>query len=126
MLKLPKEERKTMSTLENMRIRTNQGIKVPLYSVAKINEVEGSSSIRRVDGMRVVGVSSDVDVTKNTSTMILQKLLNADSQPIGPLSDILQEHRDVDFELAGEAAEQAEQLQAVSYTHLTLPTILRV
>ena len=115
MLKLPKEERKTMSTLENMRIRTNQGIKVPLYSVAKINEVEGSSSIRRVDGMRVVGVSSDVDVTKNTSTMILQKLLNADSQPIGPLSDILQEHRDVDFELAGEAAEQAEQLQDILY-----------
>ena len=115
MLKLPKEERKTMSTLENMRIRTNQGIKVPLYSVAKINEVEGSSSIRRVDGMRVVGVSSDVDVTKNTSTMILQKLLNADSQPIGPLSDILQEYRDVDFELAGEAAEQAEQLQDILY-----------
>ena len=114
-LKLPKQERQTMSTLENMRIRTNQGIKVPLYSVAQIKEVEGSSKIKRIDGMRVVGVSAEVDITKNTSTMILQNLLGVENQPIGPLSDILNEHQDIEFKLAGEAAEQAEQLEDILY-----------
>ena len=114
-LKLPKQERQTMSTLENMRIRTNQGIKVPLYSVAKIKEVEGSSKIKRVDGMRVVGVSADVDIAKNPSTMILQNLLGAENKPVGALSDILNEHQDIEFKLAGEAAEQAEQLEDILY-----------
>ena len=65
--------------------------------------------------MRVVGVSAEVDITKNTSTMILLNLLGVENQPIGPLSDILNEHQDIEFKLAGEAAEQAEQLEDILY-----------
>ena len=47
--------------------------------------------------------------------MILQNLLGVEKQPIGPLSDILNEHQDIEFKLAGEAAEQAEQLEDILY-----------
>ena len=115
MLKFPKEERQTMSTLENMRIRTNQGIKVPLYSVASVQEIEGYSKIKRSDGMRVIEVQADVDIAKNTSGMILQNLLNNENQPKGELAGILNQYQDINFELGGEPKEQAEQLEDIGY-----------
>jgi multidrug efflux pump subunit AcrB len=114
MLKLPREERESLSTLNNLRIRTSQGFKVPLYSVANIVETEGKSAITRIDGKRVIQVTADVDITKNTSTMILGSMLNAENKPKGELKRILeQKNGRVDFALAGEAAEQAEQLNDI-------------
>ena len=115
MLKLPKEERRTMATLENMRIRTNQGIKVPLYSVARIQEIEGYSKIKRSDGMRVIEVQAEVDVLKNTSGMILQNLIGGESKPKGELAIILDQYQDIQFALGGEPKEQAEQLEDIAY-----------
>ena len=115
MLKLPKEERRTMATLENMRIRTNQGIKVPLYSVARIQEIEGYSKIKRSDGMRVIEVQAEVDVSKNTSGMILQNLIGGESKPKGELAIILDQYQDIQFALGGEPKEQAEQLEDIAY-----------
>ena len=115
MLKLPKEERRTMATLENMRIRTNQGIKVPLYSVARIQEIEGYSKIKRSDGMRVIEVQAEVDVLKNTSGMILQNLIGGESKPKGELVVILDQYQDIQFALGGEPKEQAEQLEDIAY-----------
>ena len=117
MLKLPKEERDNIITLENMRIRTPQGIKVPLYAVAKVKEVQGKAAIVRVDGKRVVEVTSDVDVSKNTSSMILQTLVwpagPYEGKPMGKLKKVMNKTPGVDFELAGEPAEQAEQLDDI-------------
>ena len=115
MLKFPKEERQTMATLENMRIRTNQGIKVPLYSVASVQEIEGYSKIKRSDGRRVIEVQADVDIAKNTSGMILQNLLNNENLPRGELAAILNQYQDINFELGGEPKEQAEQLEDIGY-----------
>ena len=69
MLKLTKIERDNARTLENLRIRTNTGIKIPLYAVAKVKEIPGKSAIKRIDGKRVVEITSDVDISKNTSSM---------------------------------------------------------
>ena len=115
MLKLPKEERRTMATLENMRIRTNQGIKVPLYSVARIQEIEGYSKIKRSDGMRVIEVQAEVDISKNTPGMVLQNLIGNESTPKGELAIILDQYQDIQFALGGEPKEQAEQLEDIAY-----------
>ena len=115
MLKFPKEERQTMATLENMRIRTNQGVKVPLYSVASVQEIEGYSKIKRSNGLRVIEVQADIDITKNTSGMILQNLLNSENKPKGELATILNQYQDINFELGGEPKEQAEQLEDIAY-----------
>ena len=117
MLKLPKDERDSLVTLENMRIRTAQGIKVPLYAVANVKEVEGKATIVRVDGKRVIEVTSDVDVSKNTSSMILQTIVwpggPFEGQPMGKLKKVMDKTPGVEFALAGEPAEQSEQLDDI-------------
>jgi multidrug efflux pump subunit AcrB len=117
MLKLPKNERENLITLENMRIRTAQGTKVPLYAVANIKEVEGKAAIVRVDGKRVIEVTSDVDVSKNTSSMILQTIVwpggPFEGEPMGKLKQVMDKTPGVDFALAGEPAEQSEQLDDI-------------
>ena len=117
MLKLPKKERDNMVTLENMRIRTAQGVKVPLYAVANVKEVAGKAAIVRINGKRVVEVSSDVDVSKNTSGMILQTIVwpagPYEGQPMRKFKEIMDKTPGVAFALAGEPAEQAEQLDDI-------------
>ena len=113
MLKLTKSERDNARTLENLRIRTKTGIKIPLYAVAKVKELPGKSAIQRIDGKRVVEITSDVDISKNTSSMILSSMLGPEGNPIRDFKNILSKEPDVSFALAGEAAEQAEQLQDI-------------
>ncbi|MDA0753383.1 MAG: efflux RND transporter permease subunit [Candidatus Marinimicrobia bacterium] len=113
MLKLTKSERDNARTLENLRIRTNTGIKIPLYAVAKVKEIPGKSAIQRIDGKRVVEITSDVDISKNTSSMILSSMLGPEGNPIRDFKNILSKEQDVSFALAGEAAEQVEQLQDI-------------
>ena len=113
MLKLTKKERDNARTLENLRIRTSTGIKIPLYAVAKVKEIPGKSAIKRIDGKRVVEITSDVDISKNTSSMILSSMLNPEGKPIGKLKNIMDNADEINFSLAGEAAEQAEQLQDI-------------
>ena len=113
MLKLTKIERDNARTLENLRIRTNTGIKIPLYAVAKVKEIPGKSAIKRIDGKRVVEITSDVDISKNTSSMILSTIIGPEGNPINSLKNILDKEPGVSFALAGEPAEQAEQLQDI-------------
>ncbi len=113
MLKLTKNERDNARTLENLRIRTGNGIKIPLYAVANVKEIRGKSAIKRIDGKRVVEVASDVDISKNTSSMILSSMIGPEGKPIRDFKSILNREPEVSFSLAGEAAEQAEQLQDI-------------
>ena len=117
MLKLPKKERDNMVTLENMRIRTAQGVKVPLYAVANVKEVAGKAAISRINGKRVIEVSSDVDISKNTSSMILQSIIwpagPYEGQPMRKFKEIMDKTPGVAFALSGEPAEQADQLSDI-------------
>jgi multidrug efflux pump subunit AcrB len=61
MVRYPEEERKSLSNLENMRIRTSSGTEVPFANVAGITLGNGYSSIQREDQRRVVSVIGDVD-----------------------------------------------------------------
>ena len=113
MLKLTKEERDNARTLENLRIRTNSGIQIPLYAVAKVKEVSGKSAITRIDGKRVVEITSDVDVSKNTAAMILSTIIDPEGKPMRKLDDIIEQREGIGFDLAGEPAEQSEQLNDI-------------
>ena len=55
----------------------------------------------------------DRDISKNTSTMILSSMLGPEGDPIKDFKNILNKEPNVSFALAGEAAEQAEQLQDI-------------
>jgi multidrug efflux pump subunit AcrB len=68
------DERKNLSDLEQVRIRTLQGSEVPLFSVADYHFSPGYSTIVRTDGMRRVAVSANVDTNKANANEIFEEL----------------------------------------------------
>lgn len=60
-VKLPLAERKDHSTLENLILRTAEGVEVPLQDVANLEAGEAFSSLSRRNGLRVINVGMDVE-----------------------------------------------------------------
>ncbi|MGI9322045.1 MAG: efflux RND transporter permease subunit [Pseudomonadales bacterium] len=63
MVRYPEAERRSLSNLENMRIRTPDSIEVPFSSVAEVAYGTGYSSIEREDQQRVIDVTGDINRT---------------------------------------------------------------
>lgn len=61
MVRYPRDERRSIADLENMRIRTPSGEEVPFESVAEISFGQGYSQISRLNRERTVTVSADID-----------------------------------------------------------------
>ena len=68
------DERSRLSDLERVRIRTNSGVEVPLFSVADVGFAPGYSTITRTDGMRRVAVSAGVDTKRANANEIFAEL----------------------------------------------------
>ena len=61
MLRYPLSERKTLTALSNIRIRTPIGIEAPLEEVASFEMGQGYPSIKRSDRSRIINVQSSAD-----------------------------------------------------------------
>jgi multidrug efflux pump subunit AcrB len=68
------EERRELSDLEAVRIRTPQGHEVPLYSVAAIQPGQSYSRISRVDGYKNVKVTAEADNRRANADEVLADL----------------------------------------------------
>lgn len=107
MVRYPADERGSLGDLEAMRIRTAEGIEVPFSSVAKASLGRGYTSIRRVDGKRVVTVEADVDRSVNTPEAIINAVTSTE------LIDIMSRYPGVTYGLAGEAEERTSSLSSL-------------
>ena len=74
MVRYPREERRSLGDLEEMRIRTPSGIEVPFREVAEVDLGRGYATINRVDRRRAVNVAADVDSKVGNATEIIAKL----------------------------------------------------
>ena len=81
MVRYPEAERRSLSNLENMRIRTPDASEVPFSSVAAVQYGIGYASIRREDQQRVIDVTGDVDRTQVTPEEILGAVQEAVCEP---------------------------------------------
>jgi multidrug efflux pump subunit AcrB len=61
MVRYPKEERKSLADIENMRIRLPDGTEIPFNNVAEVYMGRGYANINRADRRRIVNVKADVD-----------------------------------------------------------------
>lgn len=102
MVRYTEAERKSLATLNDMRIRTPEGAEVPFQTVASGELGRGYSTIRRADRQRVVSVIADVDRDQITANEVLADLR------AGPIQQIMQEYPRIGFSLEGEQAEQGE------------------
>ncbi len=68
------DQRSTLARLDSVRIRTPRGDEVPFHSVAQVRYGQGYSSITRVDGLRLVKVTAEVDQKNANADEIMTDL----------------------------------------------------
>lgn len=102
MVRYPLEERRSISDLQNMRIRTPSGDEVPFESVADISFGKSYSSITRLNRERTIIVSADID----PELVEPQQIIRSMSQDFIP--NLLATHPGVKYGLEGSSEDQAD------------------
>ena len=108
MVRLPLEERRALSDLEQMLIQIPGAGAVPLSHVAELIPGQSPSSIRRIDRYRVLNVTADVDKEQANMT-VLQNDLRA------YLDELVAQYPGVTHSLEGEAKEQSDSFGSLQW-----------
>lgn len=101
MLRYPRADRKTLATLESMRVRTAAGLEIPFSRVAEAKVGKSFTSIKRVDRKRAMNITADV----NKATTDPAKV-RADAEIF--ITDLLAAHPHIQWSFEGEARMQKE------------------
>lgn len=101
MLRLPRDERKNLATLDTMRVRTADGLEIPFSSVAEASVVKSFTSIKRVDRRRALNITADAD-----KASVDIEALRAEIKVF--IDDLLRGHSHISWSYEGEARSQAE------------------
>ncbi len=108
MVRYPHEERRSLATLDSMRIRTPDGQEVPIGNVTDIQLGSGFAKIRRIDRQRAVNVTADADKQRTNLPRVMQELRLF-------LDDLLQQYPGVRYSFEGELREQRESFSSLAY-----------
>ncbi len=73
MVRYPEDERNSLLNLDEIRIRSREG-EIPLREVAQIDERRGYSEINRVDQLRSVTVTADLDEDRANARAIMASM----------------------------------------------------
>jgi len=107
-VRYPEKERRAVSDVLNMRIRTHQGHEIPLRSVADVTFTRGFTTITRTDGMRRVAVSAGVDARRANANEVFAEL-NANFFP-----DLEARYPGLHMALQGEQKKMRESLGSLA------------
>ena len=102
MVRFPKEERDSVGYLDNMKILTPAGGRVPFHSVAEVELTESPAFIRRFDRERSIRVSAEVDKEKYEPKKIQDDIMNKE------LPQVLAHFPGVRSKLSGASQQQVE------------------
>ncbi len=116
MVRYPETSRSSTADLFNARIRLADGSEAALSSVADVTESRSLSAINRIDGLKIVSVSGQVDEDVTTpnvaNALVLEKIVPA----------LKQQFPSLQVRQAGDGREQAEGLSALG--RLTVVALL--
>ena len=107
MVRYPREARRSIGALENMRVRTPDGGEVPFSQVAVVEHGRGYASIKRVDRNRAVNVTGAVNAELASAGDVIADLESR------ILPEILAEHPAVYYSLEGMMAEQRDTMEGL-------------
>ncbi len=101
MLRMPRDDRRNLATLDTMRVRTASGLEVPFSRVAEAKVAKSFTSIKRVDRRRALNISADAD--KATTDIAAMRL-----ELTSFLDNLLANHTHIRWSFEGEARNQRE------------------
>jgi multidrug efflux pump subunit AcrB len=74
MVRYPREDRKSLAKFDDIRVRTPDGSELPITELAEITVARGAAEINRVDQLRSITVSSNLDESKGNASQIVDDL----------------------------------------------------
>ena len=107
MVRYPRDQRRSLADLDNLRIRTPEGGEVPFYAVARMERGRGYATINRADRRRVINVTADVDDEVANANEILADL-KSDFMPL-----LLADYPGLSYDLEGAQKEQKMTIAAL-------------
>jgi multidrug efflux pump subunit AcrB len=109
MVRYPQEQRRSLAALDGMRIRTADGVEVPIRNVADIELGQGFTTIRRIDRQRTINVTADADKERVDTTRIGAELS-------AWLDELLLQYPGVRYSMEGELREQSDSYGSLLYS----------
>jgi len=104
MVRFPRDERDSVGYLDNMRIRTPDGGRVPFHAVAEVELGEAPLRIQRFDRERAVQVSAEVDKEMAEPDKITADILEIE------LPQVMAQFPGVSYNLSG-SSQAAQEVQ---------------
>ena len=122
-LRYPAAQRRSLSDLENMLIRSAAGDEVPFAEVAVLKSARGPSALHRIDRKRTLNVTADAD-KDNADIDAIKRSLKA------YLDELLAPYPQLDWSLEGESKEQRDTfgslLSGVGLTFFAIYALLAI
>ena len=107
MVRYPLEERETLASLEDMRIRTPTGAEVPFSFAGRADFGRGFATIQRIDRRRVLNITADVDPAVVTANEVVGDL------QANVLPELLAGYPGINSSFAGEQQEQRQTFEGL-------------
>ena len=107
MVRYPATQRKSLTHVEQMRIRTADGRQVPFGQVAQVSLKRGYAAIERAQRRRVVKVTADVNAAVINANELRTTMVK------GFLPELISRYPDLNYSMEGEGKEQKEAMQDV-------------
>jgi len=123
-VRLPREERKSLHSVESLIVRTPAGGEMPLAHAAEVERGRAYTAINRVDGRRSIHVTADLATKDANANSIVSNIRKLEAAQL--LSDV----PGLEFGLGGEMAEQADALGSLGIgfflAHIVMFSILAI
>ncbi len=74
MVRYPREDRSSLADFEEIRVRTIDGSERPITELADVNVARGYAEINRIDQLRCIAITADVDEATGNAYNIVQDL----------------------------------------------------
>ncbi|MGM0490466.1 MAG: efflux RND transporter permease subunit, partial [Planctomycetota bacterium] len=74
MVRYPRKDRRSLAAFEDIRIRADDGAERPVTELAEVHTEQSLSEINRVDQLRAITVSADVDENRANAREIVSEL----------------------------------------------------
>ncbi|MBW1680671.1 MAG: efflux RND transporter permease subunit [Deltaproteobacteria bacterium] len=107
LVRYPESERKSLGYVEEMRIRTSEGIEVPFSQVAEVHMEQGYATIERAQRRRVIKVTADVDERVTNANEVRMDM------EAGFLPRLAERYPGLRYTMEGEGKEQKESMSDV-------------
>jgi multidrug efflux pump subunit AcrB len=108
MVRYPKDERRSLTNLKDLRVTTSDGRKIPIAQVVELIPGKSPTAIYRNNLARTLNVTADIDKDAVNMTVVSQELRDF-------IEAQLQHYPGISYALEGEQQEQSESMGSIVY-----------